>query len=531
MTKKISASVYFAIVVALGGFIFGFDASVISGVIGFVSDEFGLNEWQQGFVVSSPTLGALFGSMFAGVCADIYGRKKVIITIAALYVVSALFSAFAVNFYMLVIARMIGGIAFASLVLAPMYIAEISPAKYRGKMISINQLNIVIGFSAAYFANYFLLELSGGTNQLAASLGITENVWRWMLGLEIIPAFLYLLLLFTIPESPRWLVVNEKISQAKSVIKKLFPNENATNIIEDIQKDHSDKTPPLLERIKELFSSKMSFILTVGLIVAVSQQITGVNAVYFYAPSIFEQSGIGQNAAFSQAIWVGVINVVFTIVAMMFIDKLGRKPLLIVGLAGVFISMSIASYGFSQATYQLTSQKVELIEQVEIKEKLSPLLDITFDNDVDYKNALNETLGEKQARKHQSILIQAAVDMNPTIILVGILGFVASFAISLGPVMWVLLAEIFPNHLRGIGIAFTGLVNSGISFTIQLIFPWELATLGTATTFMIYGIFALLGLGLIYRLLPETKGKSLEEIEQVFTHTNIKNKANESASA
>ena len=275
----------------------------------------------------------------------------------------------------------------------------------------------------------------------------------------------------------------------------------------------------------------MSFILAVGLIVAVSQQITGVNAVYFYAPSIFEQSGIGQNAAFSQAIWVGVINVVFTIVAMMFIDKLGRKPLLIVGLAGVFISMSIASYGFSQATYQLTSQKVELIEQVEIKEKLSPLLDITFDNDVDYKNALNETLGEKQARKHQSILIQAAVDMNPTIILVGILGFVASFAISLGPVMWVLLAEIFPNHLRGIGIAFTGLVNSGISFTIQLIFPWELATLGTATTFMIYGIFALLGLGLIYRLLPETKGKSLEEIEQVFTHTNIKNKANESASA
>ncbi|MGJ8692335.1 MAG: sugar porter family MFS transporter [Thalassotalea sp.] len=516
MKKSISPSLYFAIVVALGGFIFGFDASVISGVVGFVSDEFNLNEWQQGFVVSSPTLGALLGSFFAGPCADLYGRKKVIIAIAALYVISAIFSAFASNYYMLVGARMIGGIAFASLVLAPMYIAEISPAKLRGKMISINQLNIVIGLSAAYFANYYLLQLSGGTDQLIATLGIKDNVWRWMLGLEIIPAFLYFLLLFTIPESPRWLVVNEKLAQAKKVIEKLFPEQKAQKIIDDIQHDHSEHAPPLFIRLKELFSTKMRFVLVVGLIVAVSQQITGVNAVYFYAPSIFEQSGIGQDAAFSQAIWVGIINIVFTIISMLLIDRLGRKPLMVFGLAGVFISMTIAAYGFNQATYQLTEQSVTAIESMEIKTQVMPLVGKTFNNDVDYKNALIEVLGEQQVRNHQSVLIQVAANINPTIILMGILGFVASFAISLGPVMWVLLAEIFPNHLRGIGIAFTGVVNSAVSFTIQLLFPWELAMLGTATTFMIYGIFALIGLILVCRMLPETKGKSLEEIETVF---------------
>jgi len=509
-------SIYFATVVALGGFVFGFDASVISGVVGFVTNEFALNEWQQGFVVSAPTLGAVIGSTFAGPCADRFGRKKVIIFVAALYLISALFSAFAVSYEMLVTARVIGGFAFASLILAPMYIAEISPSHLRGKMISINQLNIVIGLSAAYFTNYYLLQLSGGSSELATSLGITENVWRWMLGLEILPAAIFFLLLFTIPESPRWLVVNNKVDQAKVVIAKLFPEQSADKAIAELKNDNSEDLPPLLSRLKMLFSNHIGFILLVGVVVAVIQQITGINAIFFYAPSIFEQSGVGQDASFSQAVLVGVINVVFTVVSMMLVDKLGRKPLLLAGLAGICISLMTAAYGFKQATYQLTQESVMQIESVEVREKVASIVEQQFDNELAFKQATIELLGEQEARQYQAELIQASASMNSMLILLAILGFVASFAVSLGPIMWILLAEIFPNHLRGVGIALTGLINSAVSFTVQLVFPWELANLGTALTFMIYGIFAFIGFILIYRMLPETKGKSLEEIEGVF---------------
>ncbi|SET09992.1 sugar porter family MFS transporter [Thalassotalea agarivorans] len=527
MNSNYSSSIFIAVVVALGGFVFGFDASVISGVVSFVTQEFNLNEFQQGFVVSSPTLGAVLGSFFAGPCADAFGRKKVLITIATLYVVSAFFSAFAPNVETLIAARFIGGIAFASLVLAPMYIAEISPAKLRGKMISINQLNIVVGFSAAYFANYYLLQLSGGVDGLAQSLGITENVWRWMLGIELIPAVIYLGFLFMIPESPRWLAVNNQDERAKAVIERVFPDQNPEQVLREVKQTHDEVLPSLWSRLKELLSGKMRYILVVGLVVGISQQITGVNAVYFYAPSIFEQSGVGQDAAFSQAIWVGIINVVFTIVAMLLIDKVGRKPLMVVGLAGVFVSMSIAAYGFSKATFTLTPTSVASIESQELQQQIQPIIGTTYYSDLDFKEALITQLGEQEARNNQATLIQAAANMNSTLILIGILGFVASFAVSLGPVMWVLLAEIFPNHLRGIGIAFCGLINSAVSFTVQFVFPWELANIGTAATFMIYGCFAVLGLILVMRLLPETKGKSLEEIESVFEAKRQSRKGNQ----
>lgn len=514
--SSISTSVFYAVVVALGGFIFGFDASVISGVVGFVTVEFGLSEWEQGFVVSAPTLGAVIGSLIAGPSADRFGRKKVLIAIAVLYVVSAVLSAFASSFEMLLGARVIGGFAFASLVLAPMYIAEISPAKYRGKMISINQLNIVVGFSAAYFANYFLLQMSNSGSDLSVSLGVSENVWRWMLGLEIIPALGYLLLLSIIPESPRWLACNGKEKQAAEVMQKLFPEQSPEQLMSDIKEQSGEKQAALSIRLKQLFSKPMRLVLAVGLVVGISQQVTGVNAVYFYAPSIFEQSGIGQDAAFSQAIWVGIINVVFTIVAMALIDKLGRKPLMLIGLCGVVISMAIAAYGFNQATYQLSNESVVALSSEQVRTNVTPLIGKTYVSDLAFKKAMSDALGDDVARANQAELIQASANMNSVLIMIGILGFVASFAVSLGPVMWVLLAEIFPNHLRGVGIAFCGLINSIVSFSIQLIFPWELANLGTALTFTIYGAFAILGFVLVYRMLPETKGKSLEELEQVF---------------
>jgi MFS family permease len=297
-------------------------------------------------------------------------------------------------------------------------------------------------------------------------------------------------------------------------------SEQADSFIAEIKADRKQAsqgaTDSVLNLLKSLFSKKMRFVLLVGLVVAVCQQATGVNAIYFYAPSIFEQSGVGQNAAFSQAIWVGVINVVFTVVAMLLIDKLGRKPLMLIGLAGVFISMSIASYGFHNASYQLTETSIQSIESQEHRSKLMPILGQTFANDVSFKNATIELLGEDDAREHQSSLIEAAVTMNSLIVLIGILGFVASFAVSLGPVMWVLLAEILPNRLRGIGIACIGAVNSAVSFSVQLLFPWELANFGTAITFLIYGLLAIIGFVLIYKMLPETKGRSLEEIEDIF---------------
>ncbi len=519
---KPSYSLYCAIVVSLGGFVFGFDASVISGVVGFVSTEFNLNPIQAGFVVAAPTLSGVLGTMVIGPMSDVLGRKKVLLIIAFLYVLSALASAFAVSYEMLVIARAIGGFAFTSLMIAPMYIGEISPAASRGKRVSINQLNIVIGLSAAYFTNYFILDLSTSGAEWVAAIGLEAHTWRWMLGLEILPALIFFLALFTIPDTPRWLVNQGREDEANGIVRKLLPPEEAENELTTIRNSSASEQESVWERLGDIFGPKMRLALIVGIIVAVTQQITGINAIFFYAPTIFEQSGIGTNAAFAQAVLVGVINVIFTFVAMALIDRWGRKPLLIVGLSGIIFSMALCTYGFAKATYTISNEsftQIQAEEDIEDKfdtELLRPLIGVTFDNDVDFKNTLRDTIGKEAARDNESLLIKSSISMNAILILMGILGFVASFAISLGPVMWVLFSEIFPNQLRGVAISFVGLINSGVSFGVQLVFPIELATLGAALTFASYGVFAVIGLVLIVWLLPETKGKSLEQLEQIF---------------
>ena len=246
------------------------------------------------------------------------------------------------------------------------------------------------------------------------------------------------------------------------------------------------------------------------------QQITGINSVFFYAPMIFEQSGIGTDAAFSQAILVGLTNLVFTVLAILFIDRLGRKFLLGIGLAGIAIFMFLLAYGFNSATYTLNGETIESLSQGIDKEALYAIQDDVYDSDVKYKQKLNEVLGSSSVKEHESELIAGAIDSNPWLILIGILGFVASFAISIGPVMWVLFSELFPNFIRGLAISFVGFINSLVSFSVQLIFPWELATLGTAGTFLIYGIFGALGLVFVLIMVPETKGKSLEELEKIL---------------
>jgi MFS family permease len=214
--------------------------------------------------------------------------------------------------------------------------------------------------------------------------------------------------------------------------------------------------------LRELFQPAMKLVLTIGISVAILQQITGINSVFFYAPMIFEQSGIGTDAAFMQAVLVGLVNLVFTVLAILFIDRLGRRPLMMAGLMVITACMLLLAWGFGSATYSETGE---------------------------------------------------LVDINATLILIGILGFVAGFAISLGPVMWVLFSELFPNRIRGFAISFVGLINSSVSFTVQLVFPWELENFGNSVTFLIYGLFAMVGLVIVMKLLPETKGKSLEELE------------------
>lgn len=264
--------------------------------------------------------------------------------------------------------------------------------------------------------------------------------------------------------------------------------------------------------MSSLFKPALRYVLLVALALGILQQITGVNAIYFYATMIFEQSGVGTNAAFAQAVWVGIINVVFTLIAMSLIDRIGRKPLLLTGLAGIAISMCITSYGFRQATYQLSTEQVSNIQGLDAA-ALESILDKTYHSDVEFKNVLKHSLGDQTYAQYEGQILEEALNMNAIMVLIGILGFVASFAISLGPVMWVMLPELFPNWVRGLAISVIGFINSASSWVVQFMFPWELANLGNATTYFIYGVFAVIGFLLFYRFLPETKGKTLEQIE------------------
>jgi MFS family permease len=266
----------------------------------------------------------------------------------------------------------------------------------------------------------------------------------------------------------------------------------------------------------DLLRPSMRLVMTIGISVAVLQQITGINAVFFYAPMIFEQSGIGTDASFMQAVLVGLVNLVFTVVAILLIDRIGRRRLLGAGLTGIAVCMLALSYGFGSASYTLSEESIEGLPAEIDRRDVVALQDITFDSDIDYKQALSTAVGGETLVAHESALISAAIDMNPTLILFAILGFVASFAVSIGPVMWVLFSELFPNRIRGIAISFVGLINSAVSFTVQLVFPWELANIGNSATFLIYGVFAAIGLVFVMRLLPETKGRSLEELEKLL---------------
>ena len=506
MSKKL---VFIAFVVSLGGFLFGFDAGIISGVMSFAGPEFNLSDGQTGWVVSSPSFAAMIAMLISGRLSDYVGRKKILIYVAFAYAISALSSAYATSYEMMYIARMIGGFAFgAALILAPTYIAEISTAENRGKLVSIQQLNIVLGFFAAFLSNYYLNYL----NSQGSTFFTDETVWRWMLAVELVPAICYFIFMFFVPRSPRWLFSKGNLKEAKEVLNSIHGEVQGAIEIQSIEKNIQEGKQTSKIAFKELLKPSLRFIIIVGLVIGVLQQITGINAVYFYATSIFKQTGIGTDAAFSSGVLLSFTSVIFTIVAIVLIDRMGRRPLLLVGMAGIAISLLLCAYGFEQATYKLTPQEIAQFDKFD-SSKLKEFENKEYDNDIDFKNDMKSALGNQVYAKNEGTILEVATDMNPTLVLVGILGFIACFAFSLGPVMWVLLSELYPNKYRGLAIGVIGFVNSFVSWLIQQIFPWELSNLGNAMSFLIFGVIATVGFFILFRILPETKGKSLEQIE------------------
>ncbi len=589
--------VLLALIVALGGFLLGFDGTVNSGAIPFyrVSLEIYDDAFLLGFSSGAIILGSIFGNFIAGYLGDLLGRKRALVITGVLFALAALGTAFAHHIAVFIAAKIIAGIGVGiAILIAPVYIAEIAPAAQRGKLVSINQLNIVLGIFAAYFSNYFILQW----------VQSPELNWRWMLGIGFFPAALYLILLVLIPESPRWLMVQKREQEALDVLKRLCNSEEAaaevTAIAQSLQQDGNQAAnkKSVLAELAQLFSKPMRRILWIALALAAFQQLSGINSVLYYAPMVFETSGVGRDSAFLQTIILGAVFVITTLIAMALIDKLGRKLLLIIGTAIMALSLGLASYSFFQARYQVPVDKIaaindELFKQqlltvaanqnpdtyqqdrllieanqaqfflgdnllfslpldtpdVQVSQQKLALLaqalesvaDKTYRSEVEFFTAIKTALvnaaqtalandaqlAYRDARSsvqlttainqdfssYQSLLLKSSIAINSMAVLIGLLGFIAGFSISLGPVTWTMLAEIFPNHLRAIGISTAGVLNATTSFTVASLFPWQLEVLGSAITYLLYAIAMLLCLALVIRFIPETKGKTLEQLE------------------
>lgn len=516
MNKK-TYTIFISLVVALGGFLLGFDSAVISGATPFYRATFGLNSGSMliGFSVSSLILGAILGNIVAGRLADRFGRRRILLITSMLFFASAVFTAFSFDIISFIFARVLGGFGVGmAILIAPMYIAEIAPRHLRGTLVTFNQLNIVLGISIAYFSNYYFQQ----------TITDPDFKWRIMLGVEAVPALLYFLLLFFVPRSPRWLLQKGFEDEAQSVLVKIHGLEQSLVEHEEINASLRDEINKDKARWSDVFSKKMKIVLIIGFGIAFFQQITGINAIFYYAPMIFEMAGGGKDAAFMQAAILGVTNVVMTIVAMFLIDRLGRKPLLYIGAAGIFISLAIVGFSFNNAKYTITQDSmVVLMEEVEQMgvaphhlenvKQLNQLKGNAFGNEVAFFKQVRVAVGVDTYNSFKEIILKHSIAINPVWVLIGLIMFVASFAISMGPVMWTLLSEIFPNKLRGLAISIMGFWNSIVSFSVATVFPAQLEYMGSSATYFIYSLFGLLTLIFVWRFVPETKGKSLEELE------------------
>ena len=451
---KPTGSVYLILIcttAGLGGFLFGFDTAVISGAINFLRTQFHLSPAMEGWLMSSALLGCVGGAAAAGWLSDKYGRKKILLFSAILFITSAFWCSVAQTPASLVIARILGGVGvgFAAMV-APMFISELSPASLRGRLVSVYQLSITLGILCSYLTNAWLLNIA--TNGPAPGFihfYIVDEVWRAMLGSNMIPATIFFLLLLMVPESPRWLIKNGNYTRANIILTRINGIERANAELQEIKETVSEEDG----NIRQLFAPKWRIALMIGLVLPFLSQLTGITTVMYYAPAIFDKAGFQGGAAMGSAALIGFFNMIFTIVAIWRIDVWGRKPLLIWG----FVGLSIALFSIGWSFYQNGSSQF---------------------------------------------------------LLGAFIYYIAVFAATLGPGVWVVISEIYPTKIRGRAMSLATLsLFVGSTFVTQT-YPILRESLGIGITFMLYAIMMLPAAWFVKKFVPETKGKTLEEIEQ-----------------
>lgn len=516
MRAKNSSVFMYALVVAFGGFVFGMDLVLIAGTFDYTEALFGLSAAQKGFIASGPGWGALAALTFAGYICDRIGRKKSLLLIAALYMVSAVGSGLAWDFWSLFFFRLIGGLAFTSLSLASMYIGEIAPPSIRGKLVGANQLNIAIGLTAGSWLSSQIAAFGNANAEWASVFMLNDQTaWRWMLGIEAVPALLWFGFLLIIPESPRWLVLNDRHEQAKRVLAKTIPADRVEQAFGEILQNLKDTHHSLsyVQQASLLFSRKLWIALAVGLILAVVQPWTGMNAIQAFMPQIFEYAGRGATKLQDQ-FTINLIGMFFTLFALLMIDRIGRRIILVGGLGVCTLSLFVVTYGFGTATYSLTPEAMQAVSAHIDTATLEPIAGQVFDNEMGFKQEVEQLVGADQYAVIEGMLSQHSVSMNANLVLLGIIVFVCAFNFSAGPVLWILFSELFPTKVRALaitGCAWVTTVFGGI--IVPLIYPVQVEQLGSTLTFMVYGLFCLFGMISLAKLCPETKGKSIEEIE------------------
>ena len=428
-----------ALVVAMGGFLFGFDTAVISGAEKAIQAHWNLNVFEHGLTVSIALIGTVIGSLIGSIPSDRYGRKNTLYLVGALYLISSLGSAVSTEWSMFLMFRLVGGFGVGmSSVTAPVYISEISPANSRGRLVALFQLNIVLGILVSYFSNYLIGQ--GG-----------EASWRWMLGVQAFPSALFLALITLVPESPRWLVLHKgKDAEALAVLKRINPN-NFEQELAAIKQSHI----PLKKNEKpaSLLSAKYKTPVTLAILFAVFNQVSGINAIIYYSPRIFEMAGLGTHTSLLSTVGIGLVNFMFTLLAIGFIDRIGRKTLMMIGSVGLIVSLGLVSRTF-------------------------------FSN-----------------------------DFSGYAITVYLMVYIAFFAFSQGAVIWVFISEIFPNEVRAKGQTLGSSTHWIMAAAIAFSFPYLSEIAGGGNTFLFFSVMMVLQLVFVWRLMPETKGKSLEKIE------------------
>ena len=445
MKNNSNSRVYtWSIIVALGGFLFGFDTAVISGVEKHIQELFQLSSFRHGFAISSALIGTVTGALISGRPADRYGRKPILFAIAALYVITAVGSALAANVSSFIIFRFLGGVGVgASSVVAPMYIAEISPAKIRGRMTGMFQFNVIFGILMAYISNFLLREAGA-------------EPWRWMLGVAGIPALIFFTLLFIIPESPRFLIKIGQITKARLIFEKI----EISSVDEEIEEIRLSMEQSSTGK-QTLFSLIYFKPISIAFLVAMFNQFSGINAILYYAPRIFELSGLTNSDSMFQSILIGVTNGVFTILGMILIDKVGRKKLLIIGSIGMSVCLGLVA-----RTFYLQ-------------------------------------------------------DFSGFGLLMYLLIYIMFFAFSTGAVIWVLIAEVFPNTIRGKGQSFGSFTHWFFAALITFLFPVieKLSQFGVGHAFMFFSVMMIVQVIVVWKYFPETKGRTLEELgENLSSH-------------